>query len=364
MITDWESSSSEILLNPRLDAKKRTRIASLLPCLGDFAAHIWIATSGSTNKNPLQDKFVALSKQAVLASAAAVNRHLSCIKADVWLNPLPDFHVGGLGISARSYLTGSHMVRMSEWDPLEFHVLAEKHAVTLSALVPAQLFDLVSRKMKAPASLRGIVIGGGALNEELYQKAKELEWNVLPSYGMTECASQVATASVDDASLTILDHVKLKMDVKGFICLKSASLLTSYAFVTGDGVELYDPKVEGWLTTQDKGVVESGCLKMSGRLDDFIKIGGESVLFSRLEAIFEQSKLKLDYAEDCAIFACPDERLGCVVHLAAIDGDVQELIACYNGEVLPFERIRETRIVEKLPRSPLGKLLKAQLLKI
>ena len=42
--------------------------------------------------------------------------------------------------------------------------------------------------------------GGGALDPSLYKQARDLGWPLLPSYGLTECGSQVATASLSSAS--------------------------------------------------------------------------------------------------------------------------------------------------------------------
>ena len=47
--------------------------------------------------------------------------------------------------------------------------------------------------------------GGGAVSDELYRDARALGWRVLPSYGMTECCSQVATALSDSPELVNQD---------------------------------------------------------------------------------------------------------------------------------------------------------------
>jgi acyl-coenzyme A synthetase/AMP-(fatty) acid ligase len=42
---------------------------------------------------------------------------------------------------------------------------------------------------------------------------------------------------------------------------------------------------------------------------------------------------------------------------------INEIVERFNQAVLPFERIREVHYVEEIPRSPLRKVLKADLLK-
>jgi acyl-coenzyme A synthetase/AMP-(fatty) acid ligase len=55
----------------------------------------------------------------------------------------------------------------------------------------------------------------------------------------------------------------------------------------------------------------------------------------------------------------PDERLGHVIHLATT---IEPTFAdAFNARVHPFERIRAIHRVDEIPRSPLGKLLRAEL---
>src|SRR5207253_1068669 len=91
----------------------------------------------------------------------------------------------------------SKVVKGGEWNPARTVKKWKDRKVTLTSLVPTQVFDLVSANLTAPKNLRAAVIGGGALDPSLYLKARELGWALLPSYGLTECASQVATASLD-----------------------------------------------------------------------------------------------------------------------------------------------------------------------
>src|SRR5207244_12310235 len=108
--------------------------AALERAVAPLPGHVLVATSGTTG----DVKLVALSKEAILASAAAVNTRLGARRGDVWCCVLPTFHVGGLGIHARAHLTGSRVIGMA-WDP---HAFARTEA-TLASLVSAQVHDLV-----------------------------------------------------------------------------------------------------------------------------------------------------------------------------------------------------------------------------
>ncbi|HVE69806.1 MAG TPA: AMP-binding protein [Thermoanaerobaculia bacterium] len=328
MDIDWLSDESHVLLNPRMPADERARLESFVT---DLQGHLWLATSGTTGAL----KLTALSKQAMLASAAAVNRHLQSDASDVWLCVLPKFHVGGLGIYARAFISGARVVTTG-WE-----------AVTLASLVPAQVSDLVRAGTRAPASLRAVVIGGGALASSLYSEARALGWPLLPSYGMTECCSQVATATAQSPELLLLDHMEARVEEDGRLSLRSAALFTGYATAEG----FIDPRVDGWFTTEDVASIDGGVLRVEGRRGDFVKIGGESVDLSRLDRILAE------LGADAAAVAIPDERLGHVIALA-IAGDDGSVVDAFNTRVFPFERARRVIRVAEIPRTPLGKIIR------
>jgi o-succinylbenzoate---CoA ligase len=339
---DWETGQSHVLLNPRMPDEERRALESfVVPLRG----HVWLATSGTSGVL----KLTALSKRALLVSAAAVNRHLDATSGDVWCCVLPTFHVGGLGIYARAHLSGARVVAAA-WDARAFAAMDE---VTLASLVPAQVRDLVEARLRAPRNLRAIVVGGGAFSDELYEQAHELGWPVLPSYGMTECCSQVATATPASADLVLLDHVEARMTEDDRIALRSESLLTGYATEGG----FVDPKRDGWFLTEDRGTVEGRTLHVAGRLGEFIKVGGESVDLSRLDRI-----LATIAGDGAAVVAVPDTRLGSVIHLAVETPlDAAAIAQAFDARVHPFERARRVHPVAAIPRTPLGKLKRAAL---
>lgn len=339
---DWQSDESHVLLNPRMPEEERRRLESLVVPL---PGHVWLSTSGTTGSL----KLTALSKRALLASAAAVNRHLQSDERDVWCCVLPTFHVGGLGIYARAYLSGARVVEMT-WDARAFAATG----MTLSSLVPAQVSDLVQLQLQPPPMMRAIVVGGGALSPALYEQARALGWPLLPSYGMTECCSQVATATLDSPELLLLDHVEARIEDDGRLAVQSESLLTGYA--TEEGFR--DPKVDGWFITEDLAALDGRVLRMEGRRGDFVKIGGESVDLSRLDRILAELHA------DAAVVAIADTRLGHVIALTVAAGDAEAIASAFNERVLPFERVRRVFHVAEIPRTPLGKLMRKRLMEL
>jgi o-succinylbenzoate---CoA ligase len=342
-VIGWTSEESHLLLNPRMPAGERRRLEGFVRPL---PAHVWLATSGTSGAL----KLTALSKRALLASAAAVNRHLESDANDVWCCVLPVFHVGGLGIYARSHLSGARVIETS-WEPAAF---ARMHEMTLASLVPAQVVDLLRLSLKPPRSLRAIVVGGGALENTIYRDAVALGWPLLPSYGMTECCSQAATARIGSPELILLDHLDARIEEDGRVALRGESLFTGYGTKSG----FIDPKKDGWFITEDLAELDGRVLRVFGRAGEFVKIGGESVDLARLDAI-----LAAIAGPHAGVVAVPDDRLGHVIELA-VDASVElDIVAAAFAErVHPFERARRVHRVAEIPRTPLGKLIRKKLL--
>jgi o-succinylbenzoate---CoA ligase len=368
MKMNWVSADNVLLLNPRLSPEVMARYEYAWKNLVNtsFEYQVGIATSGSSGE---QGRLIALSKSSLLISAQAVNERLQATSNDIWLKSLPAFHVGGLQIWARAHLSDATVIetRAEKWDASYAHREIAETRATLLSLVPTQLFDMVKLGLRAPANLRAVVIGGGRLDPDLQVKAVALGWPVLPSYGLTECCSQVATAlTSQDSQLTPLSHVDIRIGEGERIEISSASLLSGQIVFDAKMNALFtDPKVEGWLRTEDRGEIDrDGRLTVTGRAQDFVKIGGEGVILSRLEQQLERLRVTTHFTHDAVVLAAEDERLGAVIVLLS-DAEtalVNPLVDQFNSAVMPYERIRAVYRVPSVPRSALGKLLRAQAL--
>lgn len=365
---NWENDENTLLLNPRMPEEIRVLFESAWNrwVRTGFRGHVGIATSGSSGEG--FGKLTLLSRSALLKSAEAVNTRLDSSSDDVWMKTLPSFHVGGLGILARAHLSGARVYesRQGSWNESAFMDELNVSGATLLSLVPTQLFDLIKAERRPSPALRAVIVGGGRLDRSLYERAIELGWPVLPSYGMTECASQVATAKAPgDPRLYPLDHVQLDLDDEGRLMIRSEALLTGAITITREGGEFHDPKIRGWYASEDRVRLSSdGVVTVLGRTQDFVKIGGEGVTLSRLEETLNSIRLSSECRSDVALVAVPDARLGSVIALvAAGDGpDVNELIDSFNRVVMPYERVRHVFHLPVLPRSNLGKLLRGRVL--
>lgn len=374
---DWDSKDTHIFLNPRMDARERQFLTPLFRHAPVLPGHLWMQSSGSTQFINESSKWIALSKQAFLVSAQAVNEHLESSRHDKWGVALPLFHVGGLSIYARAFLSGAGLAEFTEaWNAERFSAWLGEHQITLLSLVPTQLFDLVQGGHRAPKSLRAVVIGGAKLEAKLAQQAWVLGWPVLASFGMTECCSQIATATLGSTfsdDLRVLGHVDVKTESDGLLQIKSDALMTGHAQVTATGPKWTPIELtSGYWKTKDQAQVKARTnlktaeieifLTVRGRVQDFVKVKGEGVDLAALRSRFfdwaltEQISLTLD---EYAVIDLPDAREGSRLVLAAQEGSSvnwTEALKRWNAVCFPIERL-ELRRVGKLPRSPVGKIL-------
>jgi len=348
-----EEEGSFLLLNPRMSEEMRARVLGAeFPALDD---HVWLATSGTGGFL----KLVALGRAALEASARAVNAHLGVSARDVWLNALPLFHVGGLGIRVRASVAG---VRSGElagaWDPEGYVAAATEVGATLSALVPTQVHDLVRGGWRAPECLRAVVVGGGALGERLRGEAAALGWPLLPSYGLTEAGSQVATAAAgqtDFSWLPLLPQVKARVDEDGVLELRGASLLTGWMiFDETGGIRYEDPKGGGWFRTSDRVELRGRSLRVHGRVDELVKIRGELVDVGALERTL-QSRVESGLV---MVQAMDDARAGTALRVVAENEAAADEARRRAKELFPVYAQPREIVVSRIERTALGKAVR------
>jgi hypothetical protein len=341
----WAETGPYMTMNPRLPM---TRTLPKLP-----VGMIGFTTSGSTG----MPRIACVTRAALLANAAAVNAHLEATADDVWLRPLPDFHVGGMSIHARAYLSGSRVVVMDErWHVEQF--MARLRGVTLTSLVPTQLFDLVAQQCRAPESLRAVLVGGGRLAESLRVEALALGWPVRATYGMTEASSQVAT-DVGDGVLRILPIWETRVDAESRLSLRGPALFSGWMDEGREGWSFAEATDgDGWYRTNDRVRLAGAMLEPLGRSDRQVKVLGELVDLDAIER--RMAELGME-PESGVVMAVPADRSEHELLLVTDDPQLAALHACYLEGCAPFARLRMV-VLPALPRSPLGKVRRAEAL--
>lgn len=334
-----------------------------VPPIPELANHVLFETSGSSGT----PKWVALSKPALLASAAAVNVHLNVTAASCWGLALPLNHVGGFGVLARTYQAGCRVAHFnSKWNALEFHRWIHHSEVTHTSLVPTQVHDLVKAGLRSPLNLSAIVVGGGQLDSATGQAARDLGWPVLASYGMTEAGSQIATQGMEalDAvyqpfPIPVLPIWQTRLSADGLLEISGAALFSGY--LSG---ATFTPRTDIWHTTSDRVSLGGGSLTTLGRADSLIKVLGELVDPEAIERELVSISRGALESGTFVVIGIPDERAGNVllpVFESAVDAAlIEATLSNYNQSAPGFRRLKPAVIVGTLPRSGLGKIRRAE----
>jgi O-succinylbenzoic acid--CoA ligase len=351
-----------------------------MPQLG--AGEVGFATSGSTG----DPKIVIHTRASLEASARMVIAHLGIGAGERWLRALPVFHVGGFGVELRAWISGQQTAALpGRWDAACFHRMLMDEAVCWASLVPAQVADLVALGERPPAGLRGIVVGGGRLQNALAARAHALGWPLLPSYGMTETASQVATGLPGESPgemLPCMDGWQLRVDPgSGVLEIKGCALADCYlescaGAGMGNGAQgawrrAPLPGSGGWFHTADRVELRDGAtrLRWLGRADAVVKILGELVSLDALQAELEARLAAAGLVLEVVVLDVPDGRDRMLVVVAEdrpeTSGALEHVVACWNDERPGIERLARVSVLERLPRSEIGKVdlprLRAQL---
>jgi O-succinylbenzoic acid--CoA ligase len=317
-------------------------------------------TSGSEGKR----KWVGLTKESLLVSAKAVNAHFGITQRDHWLLALPTHHVGGFGVLARAFLSGSRVTKLyGRWDAAAFAHRCKESGLTLASLVPTQVFDLVAGKLAAPKTMRVVLVGGGAMSTEVEQAAQALGWPVRRTYGMTETCSQVASQRTTGGEMEVLPIWTPDTDADGVLTVRGEALAKGHA-VHEDGKWRWVPiQPETGLRTRDRVSLrrEGGrlFLRFLGRESGIVKILGELVALGAIQQQIEALRLKLGlHSGDAVVCDVPDARKEARLVLA-VSGlsaeDSTRLQNRLNVMLRPFEQIEEICEVAEIPRGELGK---------
>ena len=320
-------------------------------------------TSGTTGR----PKAVALTVGNLLASAAASAFRLGVLPDDRWLDPLPMYHMGGLAPVIRSAVYGTTVVLQRDFDAAATaDALAERDA-TGTSLVPTMLRRMLDARAGdgLADSLRFVLLGGAPAPDELVERCADAGVPVCPTYGMTETASQIATArpdeavdhlgtvgrphSVTDVTVVGADGEECAPGDPGELVVDGPTVTPGYY---GDSDAATDAFGERGLDTGDVGYVdEGGRLFVLNRRSDRIVTGGENVDPGEVaDALREHPAVR-----DAAVVGLDDPDWGERV-AALIAGDLDEgaVRDHLDGRLAPYKRPKTVGFADELPRTASG----------
>ncbi len=266
-------------------------------------------------------------------AAAAFHQPVSFTYTDVYMPLTPMFHVHAWGVPYVATLLGVKQVYPGRYEPEMILKLLVKEKVTFSHCVPTILHMIVTHPATKDVDLSGwkVIIGGSALPKGLCKAAWERGIKVASGYGMSETCPVLTLAQLkphmfdwdEERKIDVYTKtgfpvplVKLKivdMDMnelppgrhnQGEIVVRTPWLTMGYYKSEEKSKELWRG---GWLHTQDVAYKdEEGYVKITDRLKDVIKTGGEWVSSLELESLISQHPA----VSEVAVIGVPHEKWG------------------------------------------------------
>jgi acyl-CoA synthetase (AMP-forming)/AMP-acid ligase II len=323
-------------------------------------------------------KGVMLTHRNLVANILQFHEMFDMTSDDVVIAVLPFFHIYGLQVILNGTLrTGATLVVLPRFELETFLRAVQEHRVTVAFVVPPILLALA----KHPAvdgydlsSLRQILSGAAPLGAELARAAAaRLRCSVVQGYGMTETSPVTHTNSgpaietkpgsvgalVSNTEGRIVDPAsggELGAGEQGEICVRGPQIMKGYLGRPEATAAMID--AEGWLHTGDIGYADDdGDFFVVDRLKELIKYKGCPVAPAELEALL----LTLPAVADVAVIPSPDDEAGEVPKAFVVTRaqvTPEELMAFVAERVAPTKRVRRVEMIDQIPKSPSGKILR------
>lgn len=308
---------------------------------------------------------------------------------DVYMPITPMFHVHAWGLPYVATLLGAKQVYPGRYVSDKLLDLLQREHVTFSHCVPTILQMVLDGARKRGIDLWDwtVIIGGAALTGALARQAVDQGVDIFGGYGMSETGPVLALAQLEPHMLAWETDRQIEIRCKtgrpiAMVDLRivdeemndvphdgrsSGELVVRAPWLTQG--YLHDPLNSenlwrgGWLHTGDIAVIdERGYVKITDRLKDVIKTGGEWISSLDLEDLI----LRHPCISEVAVIGMPDPKwterpmalaivkTGQSVDEAAIKAHLLQFAE--QGVISKYGVPERIVFVESLPRTSVGKL--------
>lgn len=303
-----------------------------------------VFTSGSSGRR----KGVRLTLDNWEAAAKASMEHLGHGPDDTWLLALPLHHVAGLSIIVRSAYAGGAVRMLPGFDPVTYAAHLRR-GVTVASMVPTMISRVLEVDPGPFQGLKAVLLGGGRIPDRLLEQAHASGLPVLPTYGLTETAGQVATLRPGeplDNKAYPLPGVMLRIEPGGRIAVRGPMVSPGY-------VGEPDRGAEDWLVTGDLGTIDGdGALRVTGRADTIIVSGGENID----PAVVEAAVVRVTGVEEALVAGLASDRWGMETVCLYVGGAEPSRVEAELKDILPGFMIPKRWLqVADLPLTATGK---------
>ena len=284
-----------------------------------------VHTSGSTGK----PKPLWVEKRRMEASANITCDFLGLKKGDTALLCMSLDYIAGKMMVVRSIVRELNLIVVTP----SGHPLSNiKTPIDFAAMVPLQVYNSLQVPIERERLMRikNLIIGGGAIDDELATTLKSFPNAVWSTYGMTETLSHIALRRLSGESAsdwyTPFPSVKISLNEEN--CLVIDAPLVN----------------QEQLTTNDIAEIHNGQFRILGRKDNVIVSGGVKIQIEEVERL-----LKPHLRNTFLITKRQDKKFGEIVVMLTTSENVSE-IRHVCEQVLPkYWQPHSYIYVEKIP---------------
>ncbi|MFW3172025.1 acyl-CoA synthetase [Geodermatophilus sp. CPCC 206100] len=347
---------------------------------GDDLAGVFY-TGGTTGRA----KGVMLSHRnlltAIMGGAAVAEPRLE----STYLHAAPMFHLADFAMWVTEVVAGGTHVTIPAFDPLAVLAAVQEHRVTDLLLVPTMLQLVVDHPRIDDfdlTSVRQVLYGASPMSDALLGRVMKTLPNArfMQAYGMTELAPSATILTAADhedprhrrsvgraayhTEVRVVgpDDAELPRGAVGEIVVRGGNVMLGY----WNRPEATAAALRGgWMHTGDAGWMDDeGYVYLTDRLKDMIITGGENVYSVEVESTLAQHPA----VATCAVIGVPDETWGERVHavVVPVPGATPTLAELHDfcvERIAGFKIPKSVELVEALPLSAAGKVLKRELRK-
>ena len=293
---------------------------------------VWVHTSGSTGKpKPMQ-----VEKRRMEASARITCDFLGLKESDTALLCMSLDYIAGKMMVVRALTCGLRLISVEpkgcpQWEG----------AIDFAAMVPMQVWNLVQQAPERLRQIRHLIIGGGAISDELADALKDMPNHIWSTYGMTETLSHIALRRLNGAErsewYTPFDGVEVSLNEEECLVIHAPAVH------------------EGILVTNDIAELKDGKFRIKGRKDNVVCSGGIKIQIEEVERMLS-AHLKVPFL----ITKKADKKFGEQVVLLTESTDVSNVKEVCQ-QVLPrYWQPRMYLHVAKIPLTETGKPARAE----
>lgn len=233
---------------------------------GDPNPQMWVHTSGSTGA----PKPLLVEKRRMEASARMTCQFLQLHPGDTALLCLSLRHIGGKMMAVRALIGGLRLIEV-EADGHPLRNVEEE--IDLAAMVPMQVYNSLQDPTECARlrRIRHLLIGGGAIDEDLERELRDFPNAVWSTYGMTETLSHIALRRLNGPSAsgwyTSLPGISTTLNTEGCLVVDAPHLCNAP------------------IITNDLAEISPHGFRILGRKDNVIVSGGIKIQIEEVEQL-------------------------------------------------------------------------------